>query len=188
MPVDEEDIPINAELQKNSKQRRRSTRKRKSIVDKDKPTKKKKSKTVKKAPSAELSVEMNEREGEDVVNSNEAGKEEYLKLAREMCRSQNEDLGVSNSKAKTGVNYISQMKYDFILENLLVLDRYKHADAKARLEIKEEYELCKSKMKPAWKYQFRLKWYDDVAKVQKPSWSYSKKRTNQNPLPNVSSQ
>ena len=152
---------------------RRSTRKRKGVDENNnKPVSKKKKR---KKASSVVADSKESGTDEDVVVADESGKDEYLKLATEYCLTQNEDLGVAHSKAKTGSNYESQKRYDFILSNFLVLDRYKKADDKGKLEMKDEYKLCLLKMKSAWKYQYRLKWYGNVAKVQKPSFECNKR-------------
>ena len=188
---EEDDANINAEAKETIQTRRRSTRKRnnaevsgKKTTSKTKSSKKKK-KASKKAVNNELSdntndieedINTNDIEEDIIANIDESGKEEYLKLTQEMCKAQNEDMESSKSRAKTGVNFISQKKYDFLLKHLLLIEKWKGSNAMEKEEMRDEYELSSSKMKQAWKYQFRLKYYGETPKVQKPSWAYSKNK------------
>ena len=119
----------------------------------------------------------NTPESNDTIAEKEAGLEEYLEEARNLCKSQNDEMELINSKAKTGTTFISQKKYDFLLKHFLVIDRYEKADVAGKAALKDEYVSSMSSMKNGWKYSFRLKWYGDEAKIQKPSSAYSEKKT-----------
>ena len=114
------------------------------------------------------------------IDSKEAGRDEYLELARNLCKDQNAELDVIGSKAKTGSTYMSQKKYDFLLNIFSVIDRFKKADNEAQADMKIEYESALASMKGAWKYQFRLKWYGDSPRIQRPSSFYKSKKNKPN--------